>query len=175
MEKKGLLRQKNLPVSYLGTWLCLLGSILALVGFFLPYYSAPPGSNYQSASLWYVLLLPPVIPMDILIKVVPGLLLLLVLLSVVTVAGGLLSFRLVRWDIMSVYRTLTAMALACYLLVALGGLLILWVGEELAGGPFTFIDVLGVVGIGVWLMPAGLILALIGGMLLKRREIKEGG
>jgi hypothetical protein len=168
--------QKNIPVASPGTWLCLLGSTLALIGFFLPYYSAPPGSSYQSASLWYVLLLPirqEVAGTDLLVKVIPGLLL-LSLLSGVIVAGWLLFFRPVRWASMSFYRTLTGMALVCYLIVALGFLLWLWVGEEIAGGPFTFLDVLGVVGIGVWFIPAGLLLALIGGVLLERREGKAG-
>ena len=168
--------QKNIPVSHPGMWLCLLGSTLALVGFFLPYYVSPPGSGYQTASLWYVLLLPirqEVAGDDMLAKVIPGLLLLF-LLNGVIVAGWLLFFRPVRWVSMSFYRTLTWMALVCYLLVALGFLLWLWVGEEIAGGPFTFLDVLGVVGIGVWLIPAGLILALIDGVLLKRREGKAG-
>jgi hypothetical protein len=151
-----------------GAWLCLLGSILALVAFFLPYFGTPP------FSLWEVLLRPlrpEAADIDAMVKAVLALHLLRLCASFIIRLTVLLGPH--RWNLQSWYLTLSSSALACYSLIALVGLYgILF---EAAMGNGSPADLLRWVNLGAWLIPLGLVLALVGGLLLKRKEAKAGG
>lgn len=72
---------------------------------------------------------------------------------------------------------LTSFALACYLLIVCCGLFFLWVDAQIASEPLTVNDlglVLGSIHIGAWLIPLGIVLALIGCKRLKREEARAG-
>lgn len=159
-----------------GTWLCLVGSILALVAFFLPSVTYAPGSLEDCLTSCDLDRIFPSYSFQV--EPVPwgvGALLLL-LLGIAVLAFLMLFLRSHREKSTLIYLRLTILSLMYYLGTALITLSFAWVGEEIASPTgVDFIDVLSWVGIGAWLILAGLLLALIGGVLLKRREGKTGG
>ena len=159
-----------------GAWLCLLGSILALVAFFLPSVTYAPGSLEDCLTSCDLDRIFPSYSFQV--EPIPcgvGALLLL-LLGVAVLAFLLLFLRSHREKSTLIYLRLTTLTLMYYLGIALITLFGAWVGDEIASPTgVDFMDVLSWVGIGPWLILAGLLLALIGGVLLKWREGKAGG
>jgi hypothetical protein len=147
-------------------WLCLLGSALALVSFFLPFFGPSAGS------LWGALLdslRPEYVSFEVLLIIWLGLLLLL--LSVGMLASWVICFWPLKWDMLGVYLASTGMALFWYVITALVANYFAWVLTASYGEPFT--DFFSQLKIGVLLMPVGLILALRGGNLLDRKKPKQ--
>jgi hypothetical protein len=160
--------RKVFSVSHLGSWLCLLGSALALVAFFLPYYGSVSGS------LWDVLLLPirqEVAETDIIAKAILALQMLL-LLGVAALGCWVVILRTPRQNMILWYLGFTYVAIGCYLIIALFGLVLIQISAEM--GSVSPTDLLRLVNIGAWLIPVGLILALWGGLLLRRTQSKAG-
>ena|ERR1051326_2810049 len=157
-----------------GEWLCMLGSTLALVASFLPYFGIPPVSLWQSILLS---LRPEYASTEAIVTAFLTMQLLLLSMSFLACFATFLLPQ--QWNILPVYQMLSGLALGCYVCIACAGLFFLWVGAQIASEPLTAADlglVLGLVHIGAWLVPAGLILALFGGgKLLKQREMKAGG
>lgn len=160
-----------------GAWLSLLGSFLALIAFFfLPYDNPPPGSIIPSGSLWDVLVLMVFQHHNMgfsLVMLSAGVILLL--LFGCTVLAVLALFPCPsRWKIKTIYLWLTTLTLIYYLFAALSDLFNYWVQATIAALPpdDSGKETLSLVGIGVWLIPLSLVLALMGGKLLKRQELK---
>lgn len=155
-----------------GAWLCLLGSTLALAGFFLPYFGTQPVSLWESILLS---LRPEYIDAEALVA---GFLIIQLLALIMSFLACLAVFLLPhQWNILPLYEMLTSFALGCYLLIVCCGLFLLWVGAQIAGEPLTVDNLglaLGSVHIGAWLIPLGIVLALIGGKRLERRDLKTG-
>ena len=152
------------PLSRPGAWLCLLGSTLALVAFFLPAYGPASGSMWD-------MLLQQSFRGNTLILV--GLGVLLFLLSGTVLACWAMLFGSPEWDAMGLYLTFTRSALVYYLIMTLFiALFVLWFSLELDGeiGDITLEGILSLVDIGAWLMAIGLILSLIGGIRLERES-----
>lgn len=153
-----------------GAWLCLLGSALALTGFFLPYFGTQPVSLWESILLF---LRPEYIDAQAIGAIFLGLQLLALITSFL---ACLVVFLLPRqWNILPLYLMLTSFALGCYLLIVCSSLFLLWVDAQIASEPLTVDNLglaLGSVHIGAWLIPLGLVLALIG---CKRQEARVMG
>jgi hypothetical protein len=155
-----------------------VGSILALVAFFQPYWNPPSGSIIPPGSLWdYVVLM--VFQHHYLgaslVAVSAGLLLLL-LLGMVVLAFLALFLRSSRWQVRTHFLRLTTLTLIFYLFAALSDLFSYWFLGTLSAypGDDSNKETLSLINIGAWLIPLGLLLALIGDVLLKRREGKAG-
>ena len=107
------------------TWLCLLGSALALIGFFLPYYTPPPESPLPPASLGNCLI--SCGGLELLFQHSTGFgavalgagALLLVLLGIAALAGLALFLRSPRWNTTETYQSLTSITLVVYLFICL--------------------------------------------------------
>jgi hypothetical protein len=82
-----------------------------------------------------------------------------------------------RWDGLRLYLTFTRWALVCYLIIVLFTFFSAFFFAYWDGGlnDVTLAGMLNLVNIGVWLIPGGLILGLIGALLLRRRATKAGG
>lgn len=148
-------------------WLSLLGSALALVAFFLPYYSAPTVSLLQTGSLGDCL---DACTLDLLFESsstpfgpVPwgARILLLLLLCISALALLALFLRPPQWKSRHIYLHLTALTLIWYLGVALLTFFSSWVGITIASTPTDDPnkETLSLVNIGAWLIPLGLLLA----------------
>jgi len=162
-----------------GEWLCLLGSILALVAFFLPYDNPLPGSIIPPGSLWdyFTLMVFDHHPMGFRLVALSAGLIPLLLLSIVVLAALALFLGSLRRKNLTLYRRLTTATLLYYLFAALSDLFNYWFQATLAGGlPISDPELatLNLINIGALLIPVGLGLSLIGGKLLKRREMKAG-
>ena len=164
---------RNPSLARPGVWFCLLGSVLALVAFFLPSVTYAPGSLEDCLTSCDLDRIFPSYSSQV--EPVPwgvGALLLL-LLGVAVWAFLMLFLRSHREKSLLIYLRLTTLTLMYYLGTALITLFSAWVGEEIASPTgVDFTDVFSWVGIGAWLILAGLLLALIGAILLKRRENK---
>lgn len=146
-----------------GAWLCLLGSIFALIAFFLPAFG-PALAGFPLGSLWDFLLF--------LMRqaTIIGLVLLLLLVSLVSLVVlaflAVFSGRFIRW-----YGGLAFFLTIIYLIVAsLIGLFLVMAAMEEA----SVAEVLGWVHVGTWLLPTGLIMTLSGCHLLwgpKRKAV----
>ena len=156
-----------------GAWLGLLGSALALVAFFfLPYANPPPGSIIPPGSLWDVFVLMVFQHHNMgfsLVMLSAGVILLLLLSNAGLAILALFPYP-PRWKIKTIYLWLTILTLIYYLFAVLSDLFGYWFETELSSGPYY--NTLSLVNIGAWLIPLGLVLALVGGILLERRELK---
>jgi hypothetical protein len=161
-----------------GAWPSLLGSFLTLIAFFfLPYANPPPGSIIPPGSLWHAFILMVFQHHNMGFSLVmwsAGVILLLLFSS-----AGLAILALFlyppRWKIKTIYLWLTTLTLIYYLFAALSDLFNYWFQATLAGGlPISNPELatLNLINIGALLIPVGLLLALAGGILLERRELK---
>jgi hypothetical protein len=166
----------------LGGWLCLLGSVLALVAFFLPYWSSPPESLWHilvSVFLYYFLPFLPFQQPNMLFDIIAvnaAALLLLLPGNVLMVCAALLSGSDQRGSLPT-YLKLPGLTLLGYIVVSLLTFSVAWLDAQDANQStkgFAFIDTLTRLGIGAWLIPIGLLLALLGGILLMQKENKAG-
>lgn len=172
------------PLIRPGAWFCLLGSVLALVAFFLPFYNSLPGSSLPSASLGDCLT--SCVLLDRLFQesntgfgvvALSAWALFLLLLSIMVLAVLALFLRSSRWNIAAIYLRLTILTLVGYLLVALWTLFYTWVGIYIASTAAENPDqeTLSLIGIGSLLIPVGLLLAFWGGVLLRRSPTERQG
>jgi len=146
-------------------WLCLLGSLLALVAFFLPHYNPLPGSLSHGPVL--LVSSQPSVGVGLVVFLAIGTLLLL--LGIVVLAILALFLRSPRWNITETYLSLTIATLMYYFVAAPVAIFFDWLGALISGTlPIAL-------GIGVWLLPVGLLLALVGGILLERRQTRASG
>jgi hypothetical protein len=149
------------PLSGPGAIFCLLGSTLALSAYFLPYSGSP------KTSLWDQLLM----VMHLNLRGQDGLLSLVLLPLLPLIAAfafWAVFFRPPSWNILAVYLTLTLLSLLFSMGQALLALFDAYVSAELSNSPqFSM-----VVDIGVWLLPVGLLMSLLGGIF---REPKASG
>lgn len=164
-----------------GAWLSLLGSVLALIGFFfLPYTAYAQeslGDCFTSCALDQ--LFP---SYSFSFQPVPwgnGALLLL-LLSIAVLALLALFLRSPRWNISALFVRLTCLTLFFYVFSTLALLLSYWVALTISatGTEDTQQETLHATSSGVWLILAGLLLAFIGWLLSDRPKTKtkpEGG
>lgn len=147
-----------------GVWLCLLGSALALVAFFVPYFGPPPGS------LWDIMLLYWTGPEEELARLiwlsVPLGVFLLLLMGMMGLAFLAFWPRPLKWAVPRWYRRCTILVLVYYMVITLVSFLVYWLAG-LLGGDFLQIS------IGGWLLPLGLLLALIGSILVPARQPSE--
>lgn len=106
-----------------------------------------------------------------------GLGLLLCLLGSTVLLCWAMLFGPPRWDGLRLYLTFTRWALVCYLIIVLFTFFSAFFFAYWDGGlnDVTLAGMLNLVNIGVWLIPGGLILGLIGALLLRRRATKAGG
>ncbi len=162
---------KILSTAHSSVWLCLLGSGLSLIAFFfLPYATSTSetlGECLTSCALdrgypSYSFRFQPV-PWGI------GTLLLL-LLGIIVLAFLALPLRSLRWKSTTLYLRLTSIALSYYLGAVIITISFGWVIVTTSSDGGTLLDLLSSLGIGAWLVPAGLSLALLGGIFLKRWE-----
>lgn len=154
-----------------GEWLCLLGSFLALVAFFLPYYTLPPEKGIPSRSLWdiFILLVSQTFSTGNPLPLFIGALLLLLLCDAV-LALLVLVLRSPQRKLTTLALSLSNLTLMYYLFAAGIALIGAWVDEELADtspNGVSLLNILSLANIGAWLMLAGLVLAFVGGILLK--------
>jgi hypothetical protein len=101
--------------------------------------------------------------------------LLLLLLGSVFLAFRMLFFPPLLRKSLNTYLLLTRCTLIVYLIAAAFILFSAWVDVGISDGAPSATEVLGWIGIGVWLILAGLVLAHIGGILLKRQETRAVG
>src|SRR5215469_16094332 len=147
-----MLRWRGRPLVRPGVWCCLLGSALALVAYFLPYYGPPPGSLWELLRLYWSESNTSSGPIWLSVFLGSFLLLLvgLVVLAFLEVWPRLSSWEMTRW-----YRRLSILALISSAAITLVGLFSFWFASILGGG---FLQVT----LGGWLLPVGLIRALLG-------------
>ena len=164
----------------LGGWLCLLGSVLALVAFFLPYWSSPPeslGQIFMSVSLYYSLpflhfqqpnTLFDVIAVNALqmLLMLPG--------NVLMVCAALLLGSGQRGRLPN-YLYVPGLTLLCYLVASLLTFSIAWQNANQFINENALSDIRTQLSIGAWLIPIGLLLTLLGGIPLWRGEMKASG
>lgn len=162
--------ERGVQLARLSVWLCLLGGGLALGAFFLPYYTPPPASRIPHGSLWQVLVLmvfQQEYPQGSFSALSAGGLLLLVV-SILVLAVFALVLRSPRWTNRALYLRLSTFTFLFYVFAAMADLFFYWFGTTLASASPTddpLLDTLRLVGIGAWLMLAGLLLTLVGGVL----------
>lgn len=161
----------------LGGWLCLLGSVLALVAFFLPYWSSPPESlgHILMRVFLSVFLNQPTHMFFGMTAVNAGAMMVLLPGSVFMACAALLSGSYQRGGLPTYLKT-PALTLVCYLVVSLLTFSVAWLDVQDANQPakgIAFTDTLTKLGIGAWLIPIGLLLALLGGILVWQEKSRQ--
>lgn len=167
---------RTLILARLGGWICLLGSVLSLVAFFLPYRGSPPESlghilmrvylsvfsNQPTHTLYGMT----AVNAGAMVVVLPG--------NVFMACAALLSGSYQRGSLPTALK-FPGLTLLCYFVVSLITFSVAWLDAQDANQPakaLAFIDTLTKLSIGAWLIPLGLLLALLGGMLVWRGERK---